>query len=109
MDPAGTVESWRVSIRSIKLIGIRMAKYYQAYEERYKTIHEMGIAWELNEPTPEIAQWIKYVSLNHSEPILDVGCGEGRDAYYLTQEGYRIIGIDISQEAINWCKNRMPG
>jgi len=37
--------------------------------------------------------------------ILDLGCGSGYGTYYLSTEGAKhIIGIDISKEAIEYCK-----
>ncbi|MDD5340832.1 MAG: signal peptidase II [Patescibacteria group bacterium] len=32
--------------------------------------------------------------------VLDVGCGEGRNAIFLAEEGFEVTGIDISEEAI---------
>lgn len=32
--------------------------------------------------------------------ILDVGCGEGRNAIFLTKQGYSVDGIDISNDAL---------
>ncbi|MBN1547472.1 MAG: class I SAM-dependent methyltransferase [Syntrophaceae bacterium] len=83
-------------------------KYYNAYEERYRAVHQMGLSWEINEPTPEITQWIKYLGGDFPDPVLDVGCGEGRDARFLSEKGFKIVGIDISSEAISWCRERIP-
>lgn len=33
--------------------------------------------------------------------ILDVGCGLGREAFVLSDMGYKVTGIDISQEVID--------
>jgi len=32
--------------------------------------------------------------------ILDIGCGNGRDAYFFNKKGFNVVGIDISQKAI---------
>lgn len=38
--------------------------------------------------------------------VLDLGCGSGRDSFFLAENGYRVWGIDISQVAIEKaCKN----
>ncbi len=34
------------------------------------------------------------------DPILDVGCGTGRVMLHLAQEGYRVVGLDLSQEML---------
>jgi SAM-dependent methyltransferase len=38
--------------------------------------------------------------------VLDLGCGTGRNANYLAERGNKIIGIEISKEAINIAKTR---
>lgn len=38
--------------------------------------------------------------------ILDLGCGTGRNANYLAEEGNTVIGIEISQTAISLAKAR---
>lgn len=38
--------------------------------------------------------------------ILDLGCGTGRNANYLVDLGNKVIGIEISKEALNLAKNR---
>ena len=37
---------------------------------------------------------------NKNSKILDIGCGNGRDAYYFHKKGFEVTGIDISQKAI---------
>jgi len=33
--------------------------------------------------------------------LLDIGCGDGRNAKFLQDEGYEVIGIEISSEIVN--------
>jgi SAM-dependent methyltransferase len=40
---------------------------------------------------------------------LVVGCGLGDDAHMLSQAGYDVTAIDISDSAIKWCKERFDG
>ncbi|MCQ4923612.1 class I SAM-dependent methyltransferase [Tissierella carlieri] len=81
-----------------------MKKYYHAYEERYKKIHGEGLLWFSKEPTPELISWIEYYDISVDDEICEVGCGEGRDALYLAEQGYKITGVDISEEAIKKCE-----
>lgn len=80
-----------------------MRKYYQAYEERYQSVHRLGYLWFSTEPTPEVLQWKKLKEIPVTEPILEVGCGEGRDILYLANQGYQMSGVDISSQAIRKC------
>ena len=41
--------------------------------------------------------------------IIDLGCGSGRDAYYLIKYGYKVVGVDISEEMIRLAKAKNPG
>ncbi|MFX0139028.1 MAG: class I SAM-dependent methyltransferase, partial [Candidatus Hodarchaeota archaeon] len=38
--------------------------------------------------------------------ILDIGCGAGRHSLYLQENGFDVLGIDISPVAIKTCKER---
>jgi SAM-dependent methyltransferase len=40
--------------------------------------------------------------------ILELGCGEGRDAGFLLKKGYDLTATDISPEAIRYCRERWP-
>lgn len=79
-------------------------KYYQAYDERYKTVHEKGLSWSSDSCTPIVMEIIhKYnITLNHQ--LLEIGCGEGRDSKTVLENGYNLMATDISNEAINHCK-----
>jgi len=41
--------------------------------------------------------------------ILDAGCGSGRDVAYLTDYGFDVIGIDISEGLLEEAKKRAKG
>ena len=85
-----------------------MKAYYEAYEERYKTIHEKGFSWAGDEKTPIVLDVIRRYGLSKQTPILEIGCGEGRDARAVLDEGYSLLATDISPEAISFCKSRYP-
>lgn len=36
-------------------------------------------------------------------PIIDIGCGNGRDAIFFSSIGYKVIGIDSSSSAVDLC------
>ena len=40
--------------------------------------------------------------------ILDLGCGIGKDEYYISNKGYDIIGIDFAENVIKEAKNKFP-
>ena len=83
-------------------------EYYKAYEGRYKTIHQKGDSWFSNTPTPIVMKLLEKYSIPLSSPILEIGCGEGRDAKVLLEKGYCLKATDISPEAISYCKTAFP-
>jgi SAM-dependent methyltransferase len=67
----------------------------------YKLMYRFGIApWEWRD-IPGTWQPI-LEGQNALEPgrALDVGCGTGRDAVYLTKRGWRVTGIDFAEDAL---------
>ena len=42
--------------------------------------------------------------LSNQQTILEVGCGNGRDATFLASQGHLVTGLDRSSEAIELCK-----
>lgn len=83
-----------------------MDKYYAAYEERYRKVHANGLLWFIDEPTEELAEWVRGNSIGIEDEILEVGCGEGRDSVYLAQMGYKVVALDISNSAVEICRTR---
>ena len=79
-----------------------MSKYYEAYDKRYKQVHDKGLVWSINSNTEIVEEIIINYHLDQ-ENMLEIGCGEGRDARYLLNKNYSVLATDISQEAITYC------
>jgi len=41
--------------------------------------------------------------------VLDIGCGSGDSTEILLSEGARVVGIDISETAVDYCRERFKG
>ena len=85
-----------------------MKQYYNAYDERYKTAHEKGVNWAGSEPTPIVLELLRRYGIGPERPILEIGCGEGRDARALLARGYDLLATDVSPEAIRCCRAALP-
>lgn len=85
-----------------------MKEYYKAYDERYKTIHKRGTTWSSDKSTPLVLEIIKKYGIEKQDKILEIGCGEGRDSIAVLKEGYNLTAIDVSSEAIRYCKEVFP-
>lgn len=82
--------------------------YYKAYDERYKAIHSKGYSWAAENATPIVLECIRNFSISQSSSLLEIGCGEGRDAKAVLEAGFDLTATDISPEAIRYCKEKLP-
>lgn len=46
--------------------------------------------------------------LPQNAKVLDVGCGPGQHVKYLSEKGYDVIGIDLSEKMVEIAKNKVP-
>lgn len=63
-------------------------------------------AWELHEPSPELAAYLAAHPARPGQAALDIGCGTGQDAVALAAAGWRAVGIDVSAEALGVARRR---
>lgn len=83
-------------------------KYYEAYEDRYRQIHEQDLQWFSDSPSPIVAETIRAFGISPRAKLLEIGCGEGRDASFLLAQGFDLLATDISPEAIAYCRRKFP-
>lgn len=83
-------------------------KYYEAYDDRYRKAHSEGIRWFGEESSPVVSDVIARFHIGRDMKLLELGCGEGRDAQALLQDGFDVTATDISPEAIGYCKKLLP-
>ena len=85
-----------------------MRKYYEAYDDRYRQVHDKQLQWASDNPTELVCQIMEKYGVDDRSAILELGCGEGRDAVHLLRSGFPLTATDISPEAIRYCRNRWP-
>lgn len=85
-----------------------MKRYYEAYDLRYRQVHERGLEWFGGQPTPVIAQVMADYAVPQDAPVLEIGCGEGADAAALLAQGWDLLATDVSPEAIRFCREKYP-
>lgn len=83
-------------------------KYYEAYDDRYRQIHGEGLQWFFDDPTPIVMETIEEFHITKDSRILELGCGEGRDASLLLKGGYGLLATDISGAAIAYDGKKWP-
>lgn len=85
-----------------------MRKYYEAYEDRYRQVHEKALQWASDTPSAIVLEAMEKCGIGKEASILELGCGEGRDAVQLLKRGYALAATDISPEAIRYCREKVP-
>lgn len=83
-------------------------KYYEAYDDRYRQVHEENLRWASDQPSSIVGDTISEFQISADDKILELGCGEGRDADHLLKRGFHVLATDISQEAISYCRRIHP-
>lgn len=49
-------------------------------------------------PAPLVERFAKDIKIG---PVLDIGCGDGRDAVFLARKGFEVTAIDVRQKTID--------
>jgi ubiquinone/menaquinone biosynthesis C-methylase UbiE len=66
-----------------------------SWEDAYKTVPP----WDVGRPQPAFIDLVRAGELNKGR-VLDVGCGTGENALYLADNGFSVVGVDLSNRAI---------
>ena len=68
-----------------------------------------GIPWANLRTHPSFSEWLKRTVLEGTgKSALVVGCGMGDDAIELESRGFQVMAFDVSDTAIQYCKDRFP-
>ena len=83
-------------------------KYYEAYDDRYRQVHAEKLQWFADAPSEIVARIIEKFGIRKNARMLEIGCGEGRDARPLLAQGFNLLATDISPAAVEYCQKRDP-
>ncbi len=81
-------------------------RYYEAYDDRYGQVHKEKLCWFANTPSHILLDVVREYAIGGK--LLEIGCGEGRDACVLLEQGFDLLATDISRNAIDFCRKRWP-
>lgn len=83
-------------------------KYYEAYDDRYQQVHGENLRWFTSQPSPIVGEVIAAFDGSAAWKCLEIGCGEGRDAVHLLNQGFDVLATDIAPAAIAYCRDHNP-
>lgn len=83
-------------------------QYYEAYDDRYRQVHGENLRWFAGSPSPIVYDTIQEYGIQLTDKLLEIGCGEGRDAFFLMEKGYDLLATDISSAAVEFCRRELP-
>lgn len=83
-------------------------QYYEAYDDRYRQVHGESLRWFAEAPSPIVYDTVREFGIEKQDRLLELGCGEGRDARFLLEKGYDLLATDISPAAVEFCQREFP-
>lgn len=82
-----------------------MSKEKEIFEGIYEKSED---PWTKPEPPEELAELVETGKIKPCRAI-DIGCGRGYYSIYLASKGFDILGIDLSERAIQYARNNASG
>jgi 2-polyprenyl-3-methyl-5-hydroxy-6-metoxy-1,4-benzoquinol methylase len=59
--------------------------------------------------SPSLVRYLKMFNVSGPGTALDLGCGQGRNSEYLAQQGFSVLGVDNSAEAVACLTDNVVG
>lgn len=96
-----------------KQIALDITKFKSIFSMDLKSTYNK-IASDWHQDHKNDAKWAKILDqlvglLPQDAEILDLGCGPGLEAKYLTNKGFKVLGIDFSEKMIKIARQNVPG
>ncbi|MFZ6012779.1 MAG: class I SAM-dependent DNA methyltransferase [Bacteroidota bacterium] len=80
-----------------------MTQLYTTYADLYHKMYQSFIDYD-----EEYNYYKNLVDREGAKTILEIGCGTGQLAYRFVNDGYVYVGIDISDEMLNYARAVLP-
>jgi SAM-dependent methyltransferase len=77
-----------------------------AEENRFKQRYKSGdTLWDIGKPDFNLIQTVTGMPINPCR-VLEIGCGTGDNAIWLSQQNFHVVGIDASEVAIEKARSK---
>ncbi len=97
-------ETLRTEEDIIKMLDSLLRPAEPFWNEFYEN-REKDVPFFENVPDENLVSYIETGWVSKGK-VLELGCGPGRNAIYLANEGFEVTAVDLSIEGINWAKER---
>ncbi len=84
---------------------ISQVEQQQLWDREYREVHVIPSSIRLL-PSKSLLIYERLVDFARLTPVLDAGCGNGRNAIYLAGKGCEVYAVDFSEEALGYLKHR---
>jgi ubiquinone/menaquinone biosynthesis C-methylase UbiE len=74
----------------------------QEWNRKFSRLNEEG------EEDAWLQRWRHVLDASQNSPVLDLGCGDGQDARFLTERGFPVIAADFSEKALEITRRKAP-
>jgi SAM-dependent methyltransferase len=67
-----------------------------------------SLPWDTGTPDPQLVEMVESGAIAPGR-ALDIGCGTGTNAIFLAQHGFDVLGVDISEVAVERARAKAQG
>jgi len=78
------------------------------WEQTYRAGSQLNL-YPFDWVVKHFSQRFRDPAQRHSTRVLEIGCGAGNNVWFLARSGFRVSGIDASEAAIAFARERMAG
>ncbi len=95
--------AWSFNVHSAYYIGVKMTDWIQRWKDG-----ETG--WHRDTPNTRLVKFIDSLQLRKAGTVFVPLCGKSQDMVYLLEQGYKVIGVELSADALDafFKENAMP-
>lgn len=87
---------------SVSMKGNTPLKLREYYDLLYK--FPQFVPWRIKKANKQLCDTLHSKNITAPMVVLDLGCGAGKNTKYLTQRGFKVVGIDFSYQALMLAK-----
>ena len=93
-------QNWSIETKRSRLLSSTKIDGYKRIRTNYEKWYEGDTYYWGLEPGHFLEELIELCPPSSDKKVLDIGCGEGKDAVYMAQKGYDVTAFDLTENGI---------